>query len=99
MFEALFCFLKGTLVLPFTVTIAKLAPYFEMLVHLVHLWSGNDYIMVEADIHLRLLPISTLDISKVVEPLFGCLKGLWVHRYTITQAKLGPRFWNFGSLV
>ncbi len=36
---------------------------------------------------------------KDFEPLFCCLKGLWVHRYTVTQAKLGPRFWNFGSLV
>ncbi len=70
----------------------RMAPYFELL-H--HLWSGNNYIMVEADIHLRLLPTSTLDISKVVEPLFCCLKGLWVHRYTITQVKLGPRFLEF----
>ncbi len=35
--------------------------------------------MVEADIHLRLLPKSELDISKVFEPLTCCLKGVWVH--------------------
>jgi hypothetical protein len=83
-------------VLPYTLTLAKLAPYFKIL---VHLQSGNDYIMVEADIHLRLFPTSTLDTSEVVEPLFSCLKGSWLHHYTVTQAKLGPRFMNFGSLV
>jgi hypothetical protein len=41
--------------------------------------------MVEADIHLRLLPISILDIFKVFEVLVCCLKGIWVHPYIITE--------------
>ncbi len=51
--------------------------------------------MAEADIHLRLLPKSELDISKVFEPLTCCLRGIWVHPYTNTQAKLAPilDFW------
>jgi hypothetical protein len=48
--------------------------------------------MVEADIHLRLLPKSELDIFKVFEPLTCCLKGIWVHPYTDTQAKLAKDF-------
>ncbi len=48
--------------------------------------------MVEADIHLRLLPKSELDIYKVIEPLTCYLKGIWVHPYTDTQAKLAQDF-------
>jgi hypothetical protein len=44
--------------------------------------------MFEADIHLRLLHISILDIYKVFEPLVCSLKGIWMHTYTITQYKL-----------
>ncbi len=44
--------------------------------------------MVEADIHLRLLHISMLDIYKVFETLVCWLKGIWLHPYTITLAKL-----------
>jgi hypothetical protein len=53
------------------------------------------YVMVEADIYLRLLPKSELDISKVFEPLACCLKGIWMHPYTNTQAKLAKilDFW------
>jgi hypothetical protein len=46
--------------------------------------------MVEADIHLRLLPASSLDINKVFEPLACCLKGIWVLPYSVTPAKLAP---------
>ncbi len=51
--------------------------------------------MVEADIHPRLLPTSELDISKVFEQLACCLKGIWVHPYTNTKAKLAQNldFW------
>jgi hypothetical protein len=48
--------------------------------------------MVEADIHLRLLPKSELEISKVFELSTCCLKGIWVHPYTNTQAKLAIDF-------
>jgi hypothetical protein len=46
--------------------------------------------MVDADIHLRLLHTSIIDIYKVFESLVCCLKGMQVHPYTITPAKLPP---------
>jgi len=46
--------------------------------------------MVEADIHLKPLLKSILDIYKVFEPLVCCLKGIWVHPYVATLAKLAP---------
>jgi hypothetical protein len=55
--------------------------------------------MVEAEIHLRLLPTSSSDVYKVFEPLVCCLKGIWLHPYTITPAQVGPRFGDSGSLV
>jgi hypothetical protein len=39
-------------------------------------WKQCYYIMVEADIHLRLLPISILDLYKVFEVLVCCLTGI-----------------------
>ncbi len=47
-------------------------------------------VMFEADIHLRLLHTSIIDIYKVFEPLVCCLKGIWLHPYTVTPAKLLP---------
>ena len=46
--------------------------------------------MVEADIHLRPLHTSILDVYKVFEPLVCCLNGIWFHPHTITPAKLSP---------
>jgi hypothetical protein len=46
--------------------------------------------MVEADIHLRPLHTSILDICKVFEPLACCIKGIWLHPDTVTLAKLPP---------
>jgi hypothetical protein len=43
--------------------------------------------MVEADIHLKPLHTSILDMYKVFETLVCCLKGIWLHLYTITPAK------------
>jgi hypothetical protein len=54
--------------------------------------------MVEADIHLRLLPTSILDIYNVLESLVCCLKGLWVHPYTVILGKLAPDFKLLGYL-
>ena len=54
--------------------------------------------MVEADIHLKPLPTSTFDIYKVFELLVFCLKGTWVHPYTITPAKLAPDLGIVGRL-
>ena len=52
--------------------------------------------MVEAGIHLRLLPKSELDIYNVFEPLVCCLKGIWVHPYIVIPAKLAPDFVIWG---
>ena len=46
--------------------------------------------MVEADTHLRPLHTSIEDKYKVLEPLVCCLKGIWLHPYTVTLAKLLP---------
>ncbi len=46
--------------------------------------------MVEADTHLRPLHTSMLDIYKVFEALVCCLKGIWLHLYTVTQTMLAP---------
>jgi hypothetical protein len=46
--------------------------------------------MVEADIHFRPLHTSILDIYKVFETLVCCLKGIWVHPYFVTLARLAP---------
>ncbi len=54
--------------------------------------------MVDADIHLKLFSTSKLDMYKVFEVLLSCLKGILVHPYTVTQAKLGPDFWFWGHL-
>jgi hypothetical protein len=56
------------------------------------------YFMVEADIHLRPLHTSLLDIYKVFEPLVCCLKGISVHPYTITPAKLAQDLGSLGHL-
>jgi hypothetical protein len=56
-----------------------------------HLWSEKcHYVLVEAEICLRLLHTSNLDMYKMFQPLVCCLKGMWVHPYTVTPAKLSP---------
>ncbi len=79
-FTPLVCCLKGVWLHPYTVTPAKLAPDWK--------WCRN--IMFEANVHLRLLHTSMVDIYKVFEPLVCCLKGVWWHPYTITPVKLPP---------
>ena len=61
-------------------------------------WKQCCTVMVEADRHLRPLHTSIIDIYKVFELLVCCLKGMWVHPYTVTPAKfkLAP---DFGILV
>ncbi len=73
------------------------SPRFQTSVSLVE-WKWCRYMMVEADIHLRLLPKSELDISKVSEPLICCRKGIWVHSHTDTQAKFAQAFGLLGHL-
>ena len=53
-------------------------------------WKWCHYVMFEADIHLKPLHTSILSIYKVFEPMVCCLKGMWVHPYTVTPAKLAP---------
>ncbi len=53
-------------------------------------WRWCHNVMVEADIDLRQLHTTILVIYKVFETLVCCLKGIWLHRYTITLAKLPP---------
>ncbi len=53
-------------------------------------WNWCNNIMVEANIHLSSLHTSILDTCKVYETLICCLKGIWVHPYTFTPAKLPP---------
>ncbi len=55
--------------------------------------------MDEADAPLKLLHASILDIYKVIESLVCCLKGTWVHPYTITPARLAPDLGTQGQLV
>jgi hypothetical protein len=59
-------------------------------------WNRCHNVMFDADIHLKPLHTSILDIYKVFEPLICCLKGIWLHPYTSTPAKLPS---DFGSLV
>jgi hypothetical protein len=58
-------------------------------------WKWCHYIMVGADIHLRLLPTSILDLYKVFEVLFCCLKGTLVSLYQ----QRWPQILEFGSFV
>ena len=52
------------------------------------------YVMFEADIHLRPLPTSILDIFKVFEPLVCCLKGIWCTLAPF-QWPSWPQVWEF----
>jgi hypothetical protein len=54
--------------------------------------------MFEADIPFRPLHKSILDIYKVFEQLVCCLKGILVHPYTVTPAKLPPDLEILGPL-
>ncbi len=92
-FVALVCCLTGIWLHPYTVTWAKLAPD---LVHEECKWCH--YFMVEADFHLRPLQMSMLDIYKVFEALVCYLKGIWLHPYTVTQAKLASDLVRQGHL-
>ena len=46
--------------------------------------------MVEANIHLRHVHTSIIDIYKVFELMVCCLKGIRVHPFTVTPSKLAP---------
>ncbi len=61
-------------------------------------WKWCHNLMVEVNIPLRPLHTSILDIYKVIESLLWCLKGTWVHPYTISLAKLAPYLGSQGHL-
>ncbi len=62
-------------------------------------WKWCHNVMVEADIHLRLLHTSILDIYKVFELLLCCLKAIWLHPYTVTPAKLAQDLGIQGNVL
>jgi hypothetical protein len=80
-FEPLVCCLKGIWLHPYTITPAKLP---------LDLGSQCHNVMFEADIYIRSVHTSILDINKVFEPLVCCLKGIWVQPFSVTLAKLPP---------
>ena len=97
-FELLRCCLKAIWLHPYTVTPGKLA---LDLGSRGHVWSEKwcHNVLVEADIHLRPLHTSILDIHKVFEPLVCCLEGMWLHPYAVTLVKLVPDLGIHGPLL
>ncbi len=90
-FEPLVCCLKsqGHMGAPLYHYNGQVSPRFGDLGSLVE-WKWCHNVIVEADVHLRPLHTSMVDIFKVFESLVCCLKGIWVHPYTVTLAKLAP---------
>ncbi len=82
---------QGYMGAPFYRYTGQVGPRFRTFVSLVE-WKWCHYVMVEADIHLRLLPTFKLDINNVFEPFVFCLKGIWMHPCIIIPAKLAPDF-------
>ena len=74
---------------------SQVGPRFGKRASLVE-WEWCHSVMVETNIQLILLHTFILDIYKVLVPLLCCLKGIWVHPYTIPSAKLSP---ELGILV
>ncbi len=95
-FEQLLCCLKGIRLHSYHYT-SQVGPRFGMSGSLVE-WKWCYNVMVEADIHLRPLHTSLLDIYKVFEPLACYLKGIGLHPYTLTPAKLAPDLGSQGHL-
>ncbi len=58
-----------------------------------------DYVMVEADSHLKLCPTSILDIFKVFEHIASAVHGHSVSALHNCTNPTWLRFWCFGSLV
>jgi hypothetical protein len=61
-------------------------------------WKWCHNVMVEADIHFRPLHTSIVDIYKVFETLVCWLKGIRVHPYSVTLARLAPDLGTQGHL-
>ena len=80
---------QGSMDAPLHHYIGQVGPRFGKSGSLVE-WKWCHNVMVEADIHFRMLNSSILDIYKVFETLLCCLKGIWLHPYTVTLAKFPP---------
>ncbi len=77
---------------PFTVTFANLAKIWTFL---ESKWCWWDYFLVEAGIHLKLLPTSILEVFEHI----GMLSiGMQVHPYTVTPPKLA-QIWDILGFV
>ncbi len=57
-----------------------------------------DYVMLEADNHLKLLPASIFDIQKVLEHIAMLSIGKWEQPYTFIPTLLGSDFGALGHL-
>ena len=57
-----------------------------------------DYVMVEADSHLKLLPTSILDIYNVIEHIDMLSMGIQYQPYTVIPTLLGSDFGALGHL-
>ncbi len=57
-----------------------------------------DYVIVEADSHLKLLPTSILDIYKVFEHIDMLSIGTQYHPYTVLPTVIGSAFGFLGHL-
>ncbi len=77
---------QGHMVAPLYRYTGQVAPRFGKSGSLEE-WKWCHNVIVEAGIHLRLLYASIVDIYKVFEPLVCCLRGIWLHPYTVTPAK------------
>jgi hypothetical protein len=68
-------------------------------------WKWCHDIIFDADIYHRPLHASIVGIYKVFYSLLCCLKGMWVHPYTVLPAKLAPdlgiqvHFWNENDVI
>ncbi len=82
------CYLKGTLLHPYTATPAKLAPNLSIQVHLRNEYDATTtwfcWHPLQTTSHIQ------IGIYKVLEPLICCLKGILLYPYTVTPAKLPP---------
>jgi len=68
-----------------------------------HMWSQNDVIMpwLRFTTNLKLLPVSILDIHKVIEHIDMLSIGIWWQPYIVLPSLLGSdrRLWASGSHV
>ncbi len=76
----------------------QVVPSFWILGLLVE-WKWCHFIIVEANIHLRLIPTSIQNIYKLFEPVVCCLTDEWVQHYIIIPAMLAPDFEHLGHLL